>query len=53
MDARHHFLRELVVEGILSIVHVASEFQDEDFVKKKRLVRSLLMFQRDFGMNMS
>ena len=34
IDVRHHFLRELVRQGDVSVSHVPSEYQDADILTK-------------------
>ena len=51
IDVRHHFLRELVLRGDFSIVHVESEKQHADFLTKA-LTNEAFRFHRDVLMNL-
>jgi len=52
IDVRHHFLRELVHQGDISVVHVPSEYQHAD-VLTKALTFDLFAIHRRFLMNLS
>ena len=51
IDVRLHFLRELVEEKEVEIIHVASEFQHADFLTKALPEREFA-FHRDYVMNL-
>ena len=51
IDVRHHFLRELVRQRDIKVVHVRSEFQHADILTKA-LAFDLFAFQRKFLMNL-
>ena len=51
IDVRHHFLRELVFSGSISIVHVPSKYQHAD-VLTKPLSRESFDFHRNFLLNL-
>ena len=51
IDVRHHFLREHVFSGSISIVHVPSESQHAD-VLTKPLSRESFDFHRNFLLNL-
>ena len=51
IDVRLHFLRELVEEKEVEIIHVASEFQHADFLTKALPEREF-GFHRDYVMNL-
>ena len=52
VDARHHFLREIIEKGEASISHVQSKFQHASFLTKP-LSKESFRFHRNFVMNMS
>ena len=51
IDVRHHFLRELVANGTISITHVRSAWQHADFLTKPLSVETF-QFHCNFVMNM-
>ena len=51
-DVRHHFVRELVCQGNISVNHVPSEHQRANFLTKA-LPFDLFMIHRRFSMNLS
>ena len=51
IDVRHHFLRELVTNGEIVVIHVKSEYQHADFLTKA-LGTNAFRFHRDIVMNM-
>ncbi|CAM9428218.1 unnamed protein product [Pylaiella littoralis] len=51
IDVRHHFRRELVARGKLSITHVPSQFQHTDFLTKSLPVETF-EFHRKFVMSL-
>ena len=51
IDVRHHFLRQMVEEKEVEIIHVASKFQHADFLTKALPVREFV-FHRDYVMNL-
>ena len=52
INARHHFIRMFVQKEDLSVIHVGSEYQHADILKKSSDISSFA-FHRDFVMNMS
>ena len=52
IDVRHHFLRELVRQGDISVSHVPSEYQHADILTKT-LSFDVFATHRRFQMNMS
>ena len=52
IDVRHHFLRELVHQGDISVIHVPSEYQHADMLTKA-LTFDLFAIHRSFLMNLS
>ena len=52
IDVRHHHLRELVFNGDIVVIHVASEYRHADFLTKP-LSKDSFEFHRDFLMNLS
>ncbi|CAM9497748.1 unnamed protein product [Laminaria digitata] len=51
IDVRHHFLRELVAKGTISIAHVRSKWQHADLLTKP-LSAETFQFHCNFVMNM-
>lgn len=51
IDVRHHFLRELVDEKLIDVIHVPSKFQHADFLTKV-LPENDFVFHRDVVMNL-
>ena len=51
-DLRHHFLRELVRQGYISVNHVPSEYQHADILTKA-LAFDVFAIHRRFLMNLS
>ncbi|CAB1111245.1 unnamed protein product [Ectocarpus sp. CCAP 1310/34] len=51
IDVLHHFLRQLVDEKEVEIVHVASQYQHADFLTNVLPERGFV-FHRDFVMNL-
>lgn len=51
IDVRHHFLRQLVDEKEVEIIHVASQYQHADFLTKALPERDFV-FHRDYVMNL-
>ena len=52
IDVRHHFLRELVHQGDISVVHVPSEYQHADILTKA-LAFYLFMIHRRLLINLN
>ena len=52
VDVRHHFLRELVRQGDISVNHVRSEYQHADILTKV-LASDLFAIHRRFLVNLS
>ena len=53
IDARHHFLRELVRQGNIIVNHVPSEYQHADILTKVLAAFDLFAIHRRFLMNLS
>ena len=51
IDVRHHFLRELVERKEIEIIHVWTEYQHADFLKKA-LPEKEFAFHRGIVMNL-
>ena len=51
IDVRHHFLRQLVEQKEVEIIHVASQYQHADFLTKT-LPEKDFVFHRDYVMNL-
>ena len=51
IDVRHHFLRNLIRQRDIKIMHVPSEFQHADILTKA-LAFDLFAFHRKFLMNL-
>ena len=51
IDVRHHFLRRLVEEKEIELIHVPSEYQHSDFLTKALPVEAL-EFHRNIVMNL-
>ena len=52
IDVRHHFLRELVRQGDISVSHVSSEHQHADILTKA-LAFDVFAIHRRFLMNLN
>ena len=50
-DVRHHFLRELAERKEIEIIHIASQYQDADFLTKALPEREF-EFHRGIVMNL-
>ena len=53
IDVRHHFFRELVRQGNISVNYVSSEYQHADILTKALLAFDLSVIHRHFLMNLS
>ena len=53
IDVRHHFLRELVRQGDISVSHVSSEYQHADILTKALLAFDVFAIHRRFLMNLN
>ena len=52
IDVRHHFLRELVRQGDISLIHVPSKYQHADILTKA-LAFDVFAIHRRFLMSLS